>query len=262
MRNQTNAALSLTLTPGSSKPTSTSCAPARGVLITLPCSDDWGPRLELRQAAIAGAEIQGAPCMKHPSIRALFDHWQERRGGRMMPERAEIEPGAIRRTLADTFILSFEPSMGHPFRLAGTRVCALFGREIKGEAFVHLFAPGARREMGELLAIVAEECIGMVASAREVGESATSLELMLLPLGYQGGSGTARFLGALAPNDPPHWLGSRVVGALTLGTYRFLGHTGAIPVVAQITPQRARPNLVVYDGGQPQRSNNVPLRDA
>ena len=91
--------------------------------------------------------------MKHPSIRELFDYWEERRGGRMMPERAEIEPGAIRRALADTFILSFEPSSGHPFRLAGTRVCALFGREIKGEAFVHLFAHGARREMRELLAI-------------------------------------------------------------------------------------------------------------
>ena len=188
--------------------------------------------------------------MKHPSIRELFDYWEERRGGRMMPERSEIEPGAIRRALADTFILSFEPSSGHPFRLAGTRVCALFGREIKGEAFLHLFAHGARREMRELLAIIAEECIGMVASASEVGESATSVELILLPLGYQGGSGTARFLGALAPNDPPHWLGSRVLGALALGTYRFLGDTRAIPAIAQITDKRARPNLVVYDGGQ------------
>lgn len=188
--------------------------------------------------------------MKHPSIRALFDYWEERRGGRMMPERAEIEPGAIRRALADTFILSFEPGMGHPFRLAGTRVCALFGREIKGEAFLHLFAHGARRELRELLAIIAEECIGMVASASEVGETTTSVELILLPLSHQGGSGTARFLGALAPNGPPHWLGSRILGALALGTYRFLGHTCAIPAIAQITGGGARPNLVVYDGGR------------
>ena len=58
--------------------------------------------------------------MKHPSIRELFDYWNERRGGRDMPERADIEPAAIRRVLADTFILSFEPAAGHPFRIAGT----------------------------------------------------------------------------------------------------------------------------------------------
>ena len=73
--------------------------------------------------------------MKHPSIRELFDYWNKRRGGRPAPERGEIEPGAIRHVLADTFILAFDAGAGHPFRIAGTRVCALFGRELKGAAF-------------------------------------------------------------------------------------------------------------------------------
>jgi len=51
--------------------------------------------------------------MKHGSIRELFDHWNERRGGRVMPQRADIDPAAIRRTLADTFIVSCDASMGH-----------------------------------------------------------------------------------------------------------------------------------------------------
>ena len=45
--------------------------------------------------------------MKHESIRQLFDYWNERRGTREAPERSDIEPGAIRRALADTFILGF-----------------------------------------------------------------------------------------------------------------------------------------------------------
>ena len=57
------------------------------------------------------------------------------------PSAADIEPGAIRRVLADTFILAFDEPAGHPFRIAGTRVCALFGRELKGEAFLDLWAP-------------------------------------------------------------------------------------------------------------------------
>jgi hypothetical protein len=47
--------------------------------------------------------------MKHPSNRELFDYWNEQRGSRLAPERDEIDPHAIRRVLADMFILSFEP---------------------------------------------------------------------------------------------------------------------------------------------------------
>jgi hypothetical protein len=81
--------------------------------------------------------------MKHPSIRQLFDHWNARRGRRAVPERSDIEPSAIRGVLADTFILSFQPCAGHPFRVAGTRVCALFGRELKGEPFTDLWSSQA-----------------------------------------------------------------------------------------------------------------------
>src|SRR5882724_4487529 len=73
--------------------------------------------------------------MKHSSTRELYNYWNLRRGSRAAPERSDIEPGAIRRVLADTFMLSFDPQGGHPFRIAGTRVCALFGRELKGNAF-------------------------------------------------------------------------------------------------------------------------------
>ena len=188
--------------------------------------------------------------MKHPSVCELFDYWTEQRGRRAMPERADIEPAAIRRALADTFILSFEPAMGHPFRVAGTRVCALFGREIKGEGFLPLFSHAARREVRELIAIIAEESVGVVASASELSVTRRDpcLELLLLPLGCEG-RGTARLLGVLAPSDPPHWLGRRALGDLMLGSYRFVGRAG--PPRAQMIPDRpVRPNLVVYEGGQ------------
>ena len=41
--------------------------------------------------------------MKHPSARELYDYWNAQRGLRAAPERADIEPGAIRRALADTW---------------------------------------------------------------------------------------------------------------------------------------------------------------
>ena len=71
--------------------------------------------------------------MKHAASRELYAYWQEKRGARPAPERTDIEPGAIRAVLADAFILALDRGAGHPIRLAGTRMCALFGREIKGE---------------------------------------------------------------------------------------------------------------------------------
>jgi hypothetical protein len=211
--------------------------------------------------------------MKHPSVRELYDYWNARRGRRPAPERADIEPSAIRRVLADTFILAFDPRAGHPFRIAGTRVCALFGRELKGAAFLDLWSTASRREMRDLAAIVAHESIGLVASVAgacsgEVGtgspprtcatqhasaaDGALNLELLLLPLGFHGRS-DARVLGALAPGEAPAWLGTSALRDLTLGTHRYLG----APVVGHAAPAapvmrdaRIRHGFVVYDGGQ------------
>ena len=74
--------------------------------------------------------------MKHPSNRELFAYWNERRGERLAPERADIEPAAIRHVLGDTFVIEMCGSESHLFRIAGTRLCALFGRELKAENFI------------------------------------------------------------------------------------------------------------------------------
>ena len=82
--------------------------------------------------------------MKHAASRELYAYWEEKRGTRPAPERAEIEPGAIRGVLSDAFILALDRRAGHPMRLAGTRVCALFDRELKGEPFLTLWSSERR----------------------------------------------------------------------------------------------------------------------
>ena len=207
--------------------------------------------------------------MKHPSIRELFEYWNARRGGRPAPERAEIEPAAIRRVLADTFILSFDPAAGHPFRIAGTRVCALFNRELKGEAFLDLWSMESRRDIRDLLMIVADESVGVAASASgmraaqagprslRTPNDSVRLELVLLPLSHHGRT-DARFLGALAPSEPPAWLGTSPLAGLTLGTHRYVAPAASAPPPLTIAPKahyglgggRIRQGFVVYDGGQ------------
>jgi hypothetical protein len=199
------------------------------------------------------AEETGS-AMKHASIRELYDYWNERRGVLAAPDRNDIDPGAIRHILADTFILAYDTHTGHPFRIAGTRVSAGFGRELKGEPFASLWAAASSPLVCDLLAVVGREAVGVVASAGGSSRAgALDLELVLLPLSHRGRT-DVRVLGALAPVAIPGWFGTSPLGALTLGTLRYLtvdrmaprGRT-AIPL---FPTGRVRHGLVVYDGGQ------------
>jgi hypothetical protein len=200
--------------------------------------------------------------MKNPSTRELFAYWNERRGDRLAPERGDIEPGAIRRVLGDSFILSFDRKVDHPFRLAGTRVCAIFGRELKGEPFVYLWEAADRAHMRDLLAIVADEATGVVAGATaKVADGKTAeLELLLLPLLHQG-QPQVRLLGALSPIQIPFWLGRDPVVSLTLGVLRHLDPE----IRAAPAPQLLRgsqdglppPALTLYQGGRSRASEGT-----
>ena len=95
--------------------------------------------------------------MKHASTQALFDYWNRRRGRRWAPARSDIDPADIRHVLGDTFMLASDFVDDMRFRLAGTRVCALFAREIKGEAFDDLWNETSREQIEDLLTVVLDE---------------------------------------------------------------------------------------------------------
>lgn len=115
--------------------------------------------------------------MKHAVSQDLYAYWQERRGNRLAPERADIAPGPIRHLLSDVFILALDREAGHPFRLAGTRLCALFGRELKGERFIELWAAANATIVSNLLAIAADEQVGTVAGVTGQMANGDAIEL-------------------------------------------------------------------------------------
>jgi len=195
-----------------------------------------------------------ARLVKHSSTRSLYAHWNERRGSHLAPDRAEIEPGAIRAALGDSFILGSMPSGERIFRLAGTRVCGLFGRELKGEVFDHLWCDSDRAATRDLLAIVANEIAGIVAGV--TGTTAegycVDLELLLLPLRHRGTS-QARQIGVLAPLSVPFWVGASPVRALALTSHRHVGpalQAAPTPFTVAADGARVRHGLLVYDGGR------------
>src|SRR5579872_5231071 len=120
--------------------------------------------------------------MKHPSSRAFFAYWDEKRGDARAPDRSDIEPEDVRGLLGDIFVLSCDADAGYPFRVAGTRVCALLGCDMKDKSFSALFRGNDRREIEDILAIVADETIpaiaGITATTDKGGRA--PLELLLL----------------------------------------------------------------------------------
>ena len=146
----------------------------------------------------------------------------------------------------------FEAMVTPVFRLAGTRLCALIGHELRGRAFTALWPDvEAQGDMRRLVQTVMDETAGAVAGLS--GESSTGapiyLELLLLPLRYRGRT-HARILGSLSPALSPDWLGLDTVATMRMISLRMLWPAAASRAAAP-EPQRAGPpRLVVLPGGR------------
>jgi hypothetical protein len=162
--------------------------------------------------------------MKHASTRALFNYWNKQRGARPAPERVDIDPIGLRRELGDVFMLAADFTDHLRFRLAGTRVCALFAREIKGESFAALWDEANSKAVDDLVAVVTNERIGAVAglTGRTADGAEIDLEMILLPLAHSGHA-RIRAIGVLTPLVPPYWLGEKPLTTLRLGALRHVG---------------------------------------
>ena len=184
----------------------------------------------------------------------MFDYWNRQRGQRRVPSRFDIAPADIRNLLADAFVLAADFTDELRFRLAGTGICALFAREIKGESFNSLWSDASDDQINALLSPVVDENEGIVAGVlghTEVG-ARVELELLLLPPALDRRT-RARALGILAPLHPPYWLGQHPVTQLEVRTLRNLGTDsglGNIDFGLRKNEPRTRHGFLVYSGGR------------
>ena len=159
--------------------------------------------------------------MKHPSNREFFAYWDRARADEAAPDRSSLAPEAVRHLLGDIFVLSYDPTGGYPFRVAGTRTCALLGADMKGRAFISLFSGDSRREIEDILGIVAEETLATIAGINAVtaGGEVAHLELLLLPFSNRAHTPLS-LTGLLAPFEDHRG----VLRDLTLTSWRHIGH--------------------------------------
>jgi hypothetical protein len=207
--------------------------------------------------------------MKLEGSMALFQYWNRLRDGRAAPKRTEIEPADIKAQLADTFILESDARGEAVFRLAGTRLCATYGRELKGFSFVSLWKEKDQRMIARLAHSAFNAKSVVVVAYHGVSRNGRSnqFELILLPL--DGGLENPRCLGAVTAFERPFWLGADPIVEADVDSVRvvdpdrepiFLKNRPAIavpslaPTQATLAPgprsgRRFR-HLVVLEGGR------------
>src|SRR5712691_933285 len=101
--------------------------------------------------------------MQQSTSRQLYAYWDRVRNGRNAPRRFEIEPAKIAPILAETFIAEVTGLFSCRFRLAGTKICEQFGRELRGTDLMSLWGPKDRNAFASLLRnVFSDAAVGKV----------------------------------------------------------------------------------------------------
>lgn len=200
--------------------------------------------------------------MQHATSNQLFKYWNEVRNGRFAPNRFEIEPSRIAEILPDVFILECPDNATYRFRLAGTRICATMGHELRGVNLLDYWTPNEREAVQNLLHNVAQDGAGAVIAfeCHNANMDSVAFELFVLPLVHGDGTVT-RMLGSLCALEQQYWLGETAISRPKLTSFHLiwpdlkpnLGEITQIEAPAAATPtataEEARRRFRVLEGG-------------
>jgi len=146
--------------------------------------------------------------MQQRTLQILYAYWNGLRAGRLAPSRLEIDPSRIGAILPEIFLIERLNATTYSYRLAGTRLCEIFGRELRGTNLLDGWTAADRALLARDLTLTCEQGAGthFVMEGSAGNARRVQLETLLLPL-MHGGNAVERVIGATSPIASPHWLG-------------------------------------------------------
>ncbi len=212
--------------------------------------------------------------MKHKKTVKLYNYWNELRGNLPAPRRSALDPQLISGLLGDLFILERKSPVEYFFRLAGTRLCSAYGRELRGQSLTRFWPECDRESIETLLYSITEDATAAVVGiqAQSAAGNHLPLEMLLLPL-FQDNGKLTRVLGGLVPLESAYWIGVDPLVRQSVRSLRLIWpdqkpaqtpvpeKTAAAPAAfGHAKARRTAINLRVIEGGlstkQPNRSAN------
>ena len=170
--------------------------------------------------------------MRHMKTKRMMDYWLTllananedsiQGPNKTWPDRSDIQPAACPDILGDMFILDIKGS-DNQYRLAGTRLCAMHGRELKNEGFADGYAEQDQRTAENWVFGLSTDdyAVLICADATNTHGKILPLETLLLPLNHHGSRGH-RVLGITVPLEEAFWLGSVGILKQTIRSVRML----------------------------------------
>lgn len=134
-----------------------------------------------------------------PAIAQTEAYWETVRRGRLVPDRAEIDPRGLSGVLGHAFILERIASGLARIRIAGSHLTDLTGLEVRGMPLSALFEPSARDSLADVLRAVFDDPAVLrleLESPGGFGQSDLIGDMILLPLRSDLGE-ISRILGAV-----------------------------------------------------------------
>lgn len=191
--------------------------------------------------------------MRKAAAAKILAYWTSLRDESAVPGSAQVDPRALKAHLPDLFILERLDRAVFAFRLAGTRMCQRFGRELRDHDFVRLFPTGQHGELIAQLnkALQTGEPVVIGARAATLDETVEA-EIMLMPLTDAEGR-VVRLLGALLPADDAAlrngelYVALRLVSAVGAAEYGAAAEAAATAAFASARETRVS-FLRVVDG--------------
>lgn len=166
--------------------------------------------------------------MKQNSSKLIYAYWNKVRNGRTAPHRFEIQPAEIPSLLPEIFIAECAGMLNYRIRLAGTRICEQFGRELRGVDLLELWEPEDREGLANVLHnIVTDAAVGHIHFAAIADdERHADFEMILMPLIHTGAS-INRIMGCITALEAPFWLGTVPLTAFELRTVDLVWPDGS-----------------------------------
>ncbi len=201
--------------------------------------------------------------MKQRTLQILYAYWDGLRAGRIAPLRLEIDPSRLGAILPEIFLLERTDAATYCYRLAGTRLCEIFGAELRGSNFLDGWSASDRAVLAGDLKLTCEEGAATLLTVATSADSVRRVELeaILLPL-MHADTTAGRVIGAMSPMTTPHWLGHDHLADKRLLRHELIwpngrplskvapGSEGALFAPATTATKGDRPAFRVLDGGR------------
>lgn len=170
--------------------------------------------------------------MRHDKTKEMLDYWMSlfQIAGNgpvpkrpfIWPDRSDVSPHDCPHLLADMFVLERIGSRNH-YRLAGTHLCNIYGRELKNEPFSWPYDGVDERTVDNWTNNIGGDghLVLMSSTGIDLNGTAVAMETLLMPLFLNGAQGK-RTLGITTTIGEPRWDRSSPVTTARLESVRML----------------------------------------